>query len=169
MTRPIKAAHIHLRTCAERRAKRSEGLAVRRRLAIKICAAGLALALGPVPLARAADPALSTFAAKVQPYIACLNRHSERAFASRARYLSWSAKTGPTGREKIVYGVYTLYEPADCIRSIEEANKLEPHDAPLEKAGSLILLRPFGRQTTITSPATTKTTRWPRGGRCIRS
>jgi Protein of unknown function (DUF3829) len=109
---------------------------VRRRLAVKSCVAGLAFALAPAALAQPADPAPLTFAAKVQPYIACLNRHSERAFASRARYLSWSAKAGPTGREKIVYGVYTLYEPADCIRGVEEANKMEPHDAPLEKAGS---------------------------------
>jgi hypothetical protein len=71
----------------------------------------------------------------VQPYIACLNRHSGRAFESRARYLSWSAKTGPTGKEKIVYGVYTLYDPADCNLAIDKANDIEPHDAALEKAG----------------------------------
>jgi hypothetical protein len=73
---------------------------------------------------------------KVQPYIACLNGHSGRAFDSRARYLSWSAKTGPTGKEKIVYGVYTLCDPADCGRGIEKANQMEPHDASLEKAGA---------------------------------
>jgi hypothetical protein len=109
---------------------------VRWRFAATIYAAGLALGPGPVPLAQAANPAPPTLAAKVRPYIACLNSHSERAFASRDRYLSWSAKTGPTGKEKIVYGVYTLYDPADCIRGIEEANKTEPRDAALEKAGS---------------------------------
>jgi hypothetical protein len=105
-------------------------------VAAKIFAAGLALVLVPAPLAQAADPAPPSRAAKVQPYIACLNRHSERAFASRARYLSWSAKTGPTGKEKIVYGLYSLYDPDDCSRGIEAANKMEPHDVPLEKAGS---------------------------------
>jgi hypothetical protein len=109
---------------------------MRLHLTAKISAAGLALVLGPASLAQASDRAPPTLAAKVQPYIACLNSHSERAFASRARYLSWSAKTGPTGREKIVYGVYTLYDPADCSRGIEAANKMEPHDAALEKAGS---------------------------------
>jgi hypothetical protein len=109
---------------------------MRQRLAGKTAAAGLALILGPASPAQAADPAPQTLAAKVQPYIACLNRHSERAFASRARYLSWSARTGPTGKEKIIYGVYTLYDPADCSRGIEAANNMEPHDAGLEKAGS---------------------------------
>jgi len=109
---------------------------VRLCLATKICAAGLAFGLGPTPLARAADPGPSSLTEKVQPYIACLNRHSGRAFDSRARYLSWSAKSGPTGKEKIVYGVYTLDDPADCSRGIEQANKMEPHDASLEKAGT---------------------------------
>jgi hypothetical protein len=132
----VNAARVYRCTCSERWTKQREGWTVRLRLAAKIYTAGLALGLVPAPLAQAADPAQPTLAAKVQPYIACLNRHSERAFASRARYLSWSAKTGPTGKEKIVYGVYTLYDPADCSRGIEEANKMEPHDAPLEKAGA---------------------------------
>jgi hypothetical protein len=95
----------------------------------------LAFGLGPTPLAQAAEPGPS-LAAKVQPYIACLNRHSGRAFDSRARYLSWSAKTGPTGKEKIVYGVYTLYDPTDCNLAIDKASDMEPHDAALEKAGN---------------------------------
>src|SRR5215469_17767132 len=130
----VSAVRVYRCGHTAKRTKQREGSAVRLGLAAAICAAGLAFGLGSAPLAQAAAP--STLAAKVQPYIACLNRHSEQAFASRDRYLSWSAKTGPTGKEKIVYGVYTLYGPTDCMRGIEEANKMEPRDAALEKAGS---------------------------------
>jgi hypothetical protein len=92
-----------------------------------------------------------SFAKKVQPYIGCLNRLTERAIQSRSRYLSWADKSGPTGREKIVYGLYTLYDPADCARGIPAANELEPHDAALEEAGaafmsSLMALTPLVKE-----------------------
>ncbi len=70
---------------------------------------------------------------------------------SRTRYLSWADKSGPTGREKIVYGLYTLYDPADCNRGISSANETEPHDAALEEAGtafmsSLMALTPLVKE-----------------------
>jgi hypothetical protein len=85
--------------------------------------------------AQAAEEAPS-LGEKVQPYIACLNRLSGRALQSRDRYLSWAAKSGPTGEEKIVYGLYTLYDPAECARTIPAANASAPHDAGLEEAGT---------------------------------
>jgi Protein of unknown function (DUF3829) len=100
---------------------------------------GLALACAaPGGGARAAEEAPS-LGQKVQPYIACLNRLAGRALQSRTRYLSWAAKSGPAGGEKIVYGVYTLYDPADCNKSIAAANQAEPHDAPLEEAGAAFM------------------------------
>ena len=109
---------------------------------------GWALIFGAAGGARAEDAEGPSFAQKVQPYIACLNRLAGRAMQSRTRYLSWADKSGPTGREKVVYGVYTLYDPAECGRGISAANAVEPHDAALEEAGtafmnSLMVLTPL--------------------------
>ncbi len=101
----------------------------------------LGFSLRDAASARAADAdaAAPTLSDKVQPYIACLNRLAGRALQSRTRYLSWAAKSGPTGSEKIVYGVYTLYDPADCNKSIAAANQAEPRDAELEEAGTAFM------------------------------
>jgi hypothetical protein len=61
---------------------------------------------------------------------------SIRAFQSRQRYFSWAAKSGPTGRERIIYGTYTIYDTSDCAKNVEKANALEPHDAELEAAAT---------------------------------
>ena len=100
---------------------------------------GWALSFGIAGSARAQSEEGPSFAKKVQPYIGCLNRLTERAIQSRSRYLSWADKSGPTGRERIVYGLYTLYDPADCNRGIAGANEIEPHDAALEEAGAAFM------------------------------
>ncbi len=73
---------------------------------------------------------------KLNAYVGCINRLSERSYSSRERYFSWAAKTGPTGKERIIYGTYTIYDTADCKKNVEKANGLEPHDAELEAAAS---------------------------------
>lgn len=74
--------------------------------------------------------------AKINAYVGCINRLSARAFDSRARYFSWAAKSGPTGKERIIYGTYTIHDTADCKKNVEKANALEPRDAELEAAAS---------------------------------
>ena len=69
---------------------------------------------------------------KLNAYVGCINRLSSRAHESRARYFSWVGKNGPTGRERIIYGTYTIYDTADCQKKAEVANALEPRDAALE-------------------------------------
>lgn len=86
---------------------------------------------GDVAVAQA--PALTD---KINAYVGCINRLSERAHESRARYFSWAGKTGPTGKERIIYGTYTIYDTSDCRKNVEEANALEPRDAALEAAAS---------------------------------
>lgn len=54
--------------------------------------------------ASAEDASLT---AKINAYVGCINRLSERAYDSRERYFSWVGKKGPTGKERIVYGTYT--------------------------------------------------------------
>jgi hypothetical protein len=73
---------------------------------------------------------------KLNAYVGCINRLSERSYSSRARYFSWAAPSGPTGRERIIYGTYTIYDTSDCRKNVDKANALEPRDAALEAAAS---------------------------------
>ena len=93
------------------------------------------LAIVQVAPASAAESSASTLSEKLQPYIQCYNELSGRAYESRARYLSWSKETGPTGKERIIYGLYTISDPARCAANVEGAGKAEPRDAALESAG----------------------------------
>jgi hypothetical protein len=86
-----------------------------------------------------ADPAAAQAPSpneKLNAYVGCINRLSERAYDSRARYFSWVSKNGPTGRERIIYGLYTIYDTSDCRKNVSKANELEPRDATLEAAAS---------------------------------
>lgn len=94
------------------------------------------LAICTLPAATPAQADTPSLTEKMNAYIECINRLSERAYESRSRYFSWVGKTGPTGKEPIIYGTYTIYETADCKQAIEKANALEPHDADLEAAAS---------------------------------
>jgi len=97
--------------------------------------AGAALLAAPL-IAGTAAAQTPPAVAKMNAYVGCLNRLSSRAFDSRSRYFSWAAKSGPTGRERIIYGLYTIYDTSDCKKNVEKANAIEPHDAAIEAAGS---------------------------------
>ena len=100
--------------------------------AAALCAAVL---FAPLAADRAAaqTPSLTE---KINAYVGCINRLSERSYDSRARYFSWVGKNGPTGKERIIYGTYTIYDTSDCRKNVEKANALEPRDAALEAAAS---------------------------------
>lgn len=83
------------------------------------------------PVAAAQTPSPTE---KLNAYVGCINRLSERSYESRKRYFSWAAPSGPTGRERIVYGTYTIYDTSDCKRAVDKANALEPRDPALEAA-----------------------------------
>ncbi len=98
---------------------------------------GLAIALSVGSMAHAqSDQDKPSIGHKLQAYIGCINRLSERAHQSEARYKSWAANSGPTGKERIIYGTYTIYDPADCAKGVDAANAAEPHDQALEAAGT---------------------------------
>ena len=84
----------------------------------------------------ASTPPPSQLTEKLNAYVGCINRLSERSYESRSRYFSWAAKSGPTGRERIIYGTYTIYETSDCKKAVENANALEPRDPDLEAAAN---------------------------------
>ena len=96
-------------------------------LLIAPLAANTALAQGQAP------PSLT---AKLNAYVGCINRLSARSYDSRKRYFSWAGRNGPTGKERIIYGTYTIYDTSDCRKNVEKANALEPRDAALEAAAT---------------------------------
>lgn len=98
---------------------------------IATLSADLATAQTPPP---ASDPPSLT--EKLNAYVGCINRLSERSYDSRRRYFSWVGKNGPTGKERIIYGTYTIYDTSDCRKNVETANALEPRDAELEAAAA---------------------------------
>jgi hypothetical protein len=86
--------------------------------------------------ADAASAQTSPEVQKLNAYVGCINRLSERSYSSRERYFSWAAKNGPTGKERIIYGTYTIYDTSDCKKNVEKVKDLEPHDAELEAAAA---------------------------------
>jgi Protein of unknown function (DUF3829) len=97
-------------------------------------AAAQAPASAPIPDEGKASAPPSQLTEKLNAYVGCINRLSARSYESRARYFSWVGKSGPTGKERIVYGTYTIYDTSDCRNNVEKANALEPRDLPLEAA-----------------------------------
>lgn len=59
----------------------------------------------------------------------CYNRYSNRVLESYGRYSSWirDMKTGPTGSESIIYGLYDVNgDGTDCAKAIDQAAEMEP-------------------------------------------
>ena len=67
--------------------------------------------------AFAQTPPAPSLTEKLNAYVGCINRLSERSYESRSRYFSWAGKNGPTGRERIIYGTYTIYDTADAAKT----------------------------------------------------
>lgn len=106
-----------------------------RQIRIFVFAAATA-ALGIPALSAPAAAETSPAVEKINAYVGCINRLSERSYDSRRRYFSWAKPSGPTGKERIIYGTYTIYDTSDCRKKVEAANTLEPRDAELEAAAS---------------------------------
>ncbi|HRK17511.1 MAG TPA: YiiG family protein [Hyphomicrobiaceae bacterium] len=104
------------------------------RLPLMLLAALTLVAEAPHVAAQTTDDAALT--KKINAYVGCINRLSARAFDSRQRYFSWAQKSGPTGKERIIYGLYTIYDTKDCAKSVEAANALEPRETDIEAAAS---------------------------------
>jgi len=96
----------------------------------------LAAALLTAFAADLASAQKSPLTEKLNAYVGCINRLSARSYDSRSRYFSWAAKSGPTGKERIIYGTYAIYDTSDCKKNVEKANAMEPHDTALETAAT---------------------------------
>jgi hypothetical protein len=59
----------------------------------------------------------------------CINKYSNSVLNSYSRYTSWlkDPKAGPTGNERLVYGLYRLSgDGSDCEKAIKEAAEISP-------------------------------------------
>jgi hypothetical protein len=94
-----------------------------------VAGAGLAQAQNPPTdsaNAEAEDAGLRATTAKFNAYIAFMNR-TLRAVQSIDRYKSWvNMKTGPTGRESIIYGLYEVYDTTREAAAATAALTQEP-------------------------------------------
>jgi len=71
---------------------------------------------------------------KMNAYVEFLNR-SLRASESLQRYDSWvDMKKGPTGKERVIYGLYSLYDVRDEIAAVEKAAASGPKMPELDAA-----------------------------------
>ena len=74
--------------------------------------------------------------AKMNPYVGVINSYSTRVSSSLQRYLSWVDKdNGPTGKEKVIYGLYTISDPETAIENSEASAALSPAIPMLDKVG----------------------------------
>ncbi len=86
------------------------------------------------PGATADDAALAATTAKFNAYVGYMNR-SLRAVDALARYRSWvNMRTGPTGRERIVYGLYAPYDLTDERAAVQKALAAPPALPELDDA-----------------------------------
>jgi hypothetical protein len=94
----------------------------------------LALLATVLPLAANAASGLTD---KLQPYIACMNRLSERAYQSQDRYVGWAGRAAAiNAKPKNILGLYEIYDPADCAKGVDAATLTEPRHTELEASGT---------------------------------
>jgi hypothetical protein len=82
------------------------------------------------PLSDDPDVALGL---KLNHPIECVNFSSGAVFKSYRRYMSWfDEKTGPTGKEKVVYGLYEVpsSQVDRCKKALEELAKVKQPPTP---------------------------------------
>ncbi|MFO0603597.1 MAG: DUF3829 domain-containing protein [Polyangiales bacterium] len=75
--------------------------------------------------------------AKLDPYVDhCLNRFARQVFDAEGRYLQWVDRArGPSGRERIVYGIYTVSgETSECATAVTRAAGMQPSMPAIEGA-----------------------------------
>ncbi|MFJ5408441.1 YiiG family protein [Pectobacterium punjabense] len=75
---------------------------------------------------------------KLNLYIQCFNATHERAHKAMERYTSWvkDMKSGPTGKERVIYGIYSVSESSlkNCNEPLINAAQSEPAMPALDTA-----------------------------------
>jgi hypothetical protein len=87
--------------------------------------------------AHAAGTPAQEISEKLQAYIKCINRISERAYQSQERYVGWAGRAAAiNAKAKNILGLYDIYDPADCAKGVKAANDAQPRHPELEAAGT---------------------------------
>lgn len=108
----------------------------------------LALVVGASPIASAQQPISvkdidQLSEEQLQDWIGKLNGHTKllnaslRAVSAWSRYRSWvNIKTGPTGKESIIYGLYSVSQSTaqSALETARKAYEAEPRISPLDEA-----------------------------------
>lgn len=74
---------------------------------------------------------------KLDAYVKCINTMSSPVHSTRHRYFSWvDPKTGPTGKERFVYGLYDIpkNQAEKCAADVAKAKTMTPPQPALEAA-----------------------------------
>ena len=80
--------------------------------------------------------------AKMQAYIECYNSADRSGHRTAERYASWvNIKSGPTGKERHVYGLYKIHENVTqlCQEKISAALKMQPALTAIDTAARAYL------------------------------
>ena len=95
-------------------------------------------AAAPAPAAPAKADGDAAVTAKMNAYIECFNSANKRAHDAMNRYSEWikDMKVGPTGKERNVYGVYTVHEGdvKRCSEPLQKAAQAQPAMPELDQA-----------------------------------
>lgn len=84
--------------------------------------------------AQQEEKALQAAIVKINAYVKLMNR-TLRASESIDRYKSWvNMQTGPTGKERNVYGLYSVYDVTREMADVTKALESEPKFADLDAA-----------------------------------
>ncbi len=92
------------------------------------------MVLAPAAWAQSGEEDHGAAVEKMNAYVGFMNR-AIRASDSLSRYESWvNMKKGPTGKERIIYGLYAPYDVRTEIAKAEEATGAEPKIPDLDAA-----------------------------------
>lgn len=89
---------------------------------------------GEKPLDLSDSETQQNLIVKLNLYVDCLNRNSDRARESLKRYGSWvkDLEKGPTGKETYPYGLYTIYGKQYYCDKVGETDNIKPSLPVLE-------------------------------------
>ncbi|MDR1888316.1 MAG: YiiG family protein [Zoogloeaceae bacterium] len=92
----------------------------------------------PVAAAEEAQENSANPAEKLNAYVACYNQLNRSAHDSIDRYADWvkDMELGPSGNEKVIYGLYSLNtdKAAECQKAFAQAAKQKPSLEQLDTA-----------------------------------
>ena len=106
----------------------------------------------PPPAPERASQAEANPQEKLNRYIGCYNEASDSFQRSLDRYASWvkNMDAGPTGREMVVYGLYSVRGAQGCQKAVDQAKAMQPAMPELDQAAAAFAATLGPLEATIT-------------------